>query len=224
MRFATLSIVLLACTVSIFGANGAPQDPRSRSTEIGDTVTKELIEEKRSMHVKLNQGLYEAALEDLDRMLNRLSAAVHKSDNEDFLAFVGQCWKERIYCLRQLHRFPEALADCKKMLDLSYRINDHAKAYSVELTQRVLKELNEKIRDEMKDKSNPMPSLNGLYIVLGVPATATKVDVEKAYKKILLTVHPDKLGKLDGEAKEMMDTYFQMATEARDFLISKISS
>ena len=54
------------------------------------------------------------------------------------------------------------------------------------------------------------------YKVLGIPSTATDDEVRKAYRKMALQYHPDRVATLGNDVKEAAKRKFQEINDAKE--------
>ena len=60
--------------------------------------------------------------------------------------------------------------------------------------------------------------MNDPYKVLGVPPTATDDEVKKAYRKMALKHHPDKVATLGEDIKKAAEEKFQQINNAKEMI------
>lgn len=78
--------------------------------------------------------------------------------------------------------------------------------------------LDPSIADQFLSLSDTYSSLEDAYKVFGIASTATDDEVRKAYRKLVLQYHPDKVAHLGEEAKANATKKLQEINKARDLI------
>lgn len=78
--------------------------------------------------------------------------------------------------------------------------------------------LDPSIADQFLSISDTYSSLEDAYKVFGIASTATDDEVRKAYRKLVLQYHPDKVAHLGEEAKANATRKLQEINKARDLI------
>jgi DnaJ like chaperone protein len=67
-------------------------------------------------------------------------------------------------------------------------------------------------------------SLLEAFEVLGLPVTASRDEVERAFRSRSLTCHPDKVAHLDEEFRVLAERKFKRLVEAHQLVVATLSA
>lgn len=114
-------------------------------------------------YANFNAGMYDEGLRDADQ------AIAQKDDCQ-------RAWLTRLYCLRKLQRYQEAVSDARSLLK-RWGNGD-----------ALIRGAAEKCEFDLRKSMRP-----DLYQVLGVSQLASELEIKQKYKQKVLLFHPDKL-------------------------------
>ncbi|MBE6311875.1 MAG: molecular chaperone DnaJ [Bacteroidales bacterium] len=119
--------------------------------------------------------------------------------------------------LQMLHYlFGIAYADGEVNVDEEMEL--HKIARSLGITERDYISIRAMYGHSQRTAANNAKPVPDAYEILGVPPTATNEEIKKAYKKMALKHHPDKVASLGEDVQRAANVKFQKINEAYEYL------
>lgn len=140
-----------------------------------------------------------------EQALGEIDALIEKHTNSNQLKPLAELSWQKTFALLRLNRNIEALIEAKKAEKMCAQIPE---CYS-----SVMRNLIIEIETKMKQA--------GDYAVLGIPPSSDLSETKKAYRRLLLLLHPDKNPGIDSEEKEFMKHLFIIVSESHKRLVAE---